>query len=454
MAEPIRGQLLVVDDDRALRELLAEELTRQGHTVLTAASAALALELLDGGEFDALLTDLNMPGGSGIDLCGRLHDERPELPVVILTAFGSLDTAIAALRAGAYDFVTKPVDLDLLAHTLGRAVQHSQLQRTLQRLQEEVRRSRGGRSLLGESRTMAAVRELISRIANLDSSVLITGASGTGKELVARALHEQSSRRGGPFVAINCAALPETLLESELFGHERGAFTDARTARRGLFLEASGGTLLLDEVGELPLPLQPKLLRVLEERRVRPVGANRELDCDVRIVAATHRDLEAAMEEGRFREDLFYRLNVLTIELPPLRARGNDILLLAQGFVEECATRFGKGVKGLSEPAATRLLGYDWPGNVRELRNVVERAVALTRHERLSVEDLPDRLRQPVPRTLPVGQGETGELLPLAEMERRYLQQALAAADGNRTLAARLLGIDRKTLYRKLQEEA
>jgi len=454
MPETVTGRILVVDDDRGMRELIEEDLARHGHTVLTAGGGTQALELLRHEDVDAVLTDLNMPGVGGIELCSVLQAERPELPVVIITAFGSLETAISALRAGAYDFVTKPIDLDLLAHTMNRAVQHFQLGQTLGRLQDEVRRTRGRETLLGESRAIREVQDLIARIAPLDSSVLITGESGTGKELVARALHEQSPRRDNSFIAVNCAALPETLLESELFGHERGAFTDARTTRRGLFLEASGGTLLLDEVGELPLPLQPKLLRVLEERKIRPVGSNREHPCDVRIVAATHRDLEDAIRQGTFREDLFYRLNVLTIDLPPLRARGNDVLLLAQAFVDEFSTRFHQGVKGIVEPAATRLLSHNWPGNIRELRNVIERAVALSRHDRLTAEDLPDRLRQPVAgRALPPGIGDSEHLLPLADMEQLYLQHVLETVGDNRTLAAKILGIDRKTLYRKLKEE-
>jgi DNA-binding NtrC family response regulator len=454
VADQVRGRILVVDDDPGMCELLEDYLARLGHTVLTAAGGAQALDLLGREEVDAILTDLNMPGVGGIELCTRLHADRPDLPVVIITAFGSLDTAISALRAGAYDFVTKPVELDMLALTLRRAVQHRQLEQTLRRLQDEVRRTRERGALLGESQVMRELQDLIGRVADLDSSVLIVGESGTGKELVARALHQQSRRRDGPFIALNCAALPENLLESELFGHERGAFTDARTARRGLFLEASGGTLLLDEVGELPLSLQPKLLRVLEERRVRPVGGNREFACDVRIVAATHRDLEEAIRRGTFREDLYYRLNVLTLDLPPLRARGNDILLLAQSFVAEFSARFQKDIKGMTEPAASRLLAYHWPGNVRELRNVMERAVALTRHDRLTPEDLPERLRRPVAgRQLPARLGEAEGLLPLAEMEQLYLQHVLDAVGGNRSLAAKVLGIDRKTLYRKLKEE-
>jgi DNA-binding NtrC family response regulator len=324
-------------------------------------------------------------------------------------------------------------------------------------LRDQVDRRQPRDELLGESPALERVREQILRVADLDTSILISGESGTGKELVARALHRQSRRCRGPFVAINCATLPENLLESELFGHVRGAFTDARESRRGLFVEASGGTLFLDEIGELPLTLQPKLLRVLEERRVRPLGSGQEIDCDVRILAATHRDLSEAVREGGFRTDLYYRLNVIQLELPPLRARGNDILLLAQTFIAEFAGRFGKSVTGLAEPAAARLLAYPWPGNVRELRNVIERALALTRHDRITVEDLPEHLRQPS-NNLPVPGSSVDDgplaLLPLAEMEQRYIDRVLNQVQGNRTLAARILGIDRKTLYRKLKEEA
>ncbi len=453
-AAKIQGRLLVIDDDGAMCELLDEALTRRGHQVRTARSVRDAEAILHREDVDAVLTDLNMPGQGGVELCAELHANRPDLPVVIMTAFGSLDTAIAALRAGAYDFVTKPVDLDLLAFSLERALQHRQMQEKIRLLKDQVRRKDSGDELLGESPALEKVRDQIGRIAGLDTSILISGESGTGKELVARALHRQSGRRQGPFVAINCAALPENLLESELFGHVRGAFTDARETRRGLFAEASGGTLFLDEVGELPLSLQPKLLRVLEERKVRPLGGTQELACDVRIVAASHRDLAQAVREGSFRSDLYYRLNVIQLELPPLRARGNDILLLAQSFIRELASRFDKSVTGLSEPAAARLLGYRWPGNVRELRNVIERALALTRHDRITVEDLPEHLQKPGGESsLPGGISDPLSLLPLADMERLYIERVLDQVGGNRTLAARILGVDRKTLYRKLKEE-
>jgi len=448
------GRILVVEDDPALSELLEETLSRRGHRVRRAPNAPAAGEIVHREEIDVVLADLNMPGPSGIDLCAELHANRPDLPVVIMTAFGSLETAIAALRAGAYDFVTKPVDFDLLGFSLERALQHRQMQEKIRLLKDQVGRREPRGELAGESPALQKVREQIGRIADLDTSILISGESGTGKELVARALHRQSRRRKGPFVAINCAALPESLLESELFGHVRGAFTDARESRRGLFVEASGGTLFLDEIGELPLSLQPKLLRVLEERKVRPLGGGQEIDCDVRIVAASHRDLAEAVREGSFRGDLYYRLNVIQLELPPLRARGNDILLLARDFIAEFAGRVGKSVTGLAEPAAARLLSYSWPGNVRELRNVIERALALTHHDRITVEDLPEHLQKPGGE-IPFAGGTVDplSLLPLAEMERRYIDQVLDQLGGNRTLAARVLGVDRKTLYRRLKED-
>ena len=292
----------------------------------------------------------------------------------------------------------------------------------------------------------------LAQIADSESSVLITGESGTGKELVARALHQRSRRRDKPFVAINCAALPDALLESELFGHVKGSFTDARSDRKGLFVQAEGGTLLLDEIGEMPLPMQPKLLRALEESKLRPVGSEKEVAFDVRLLASTNRDLETAVEEQRFRKDLFFRIDVIQVELPPLRARGADALLLAQHFIDVCAGRAGKKVTGMSDGVAEKLLAYSWPGNVRELRNVMERAVALTRFDKLTVEDLPEKIRDYRSSQLLIGSDDPGELVPLEEVERRYILHVLQSAGGNRTLAARTLGLDRKTLYRKLHQ--
>ena len=453
MVRNLPGKILIVDDDRALCELLEEDLSRRGHQVLTSLKVVEARELLHQHEVDIVLTDLNMPEISGIDFCAELHDNRPDLPVVIMTAFGSLETAIAALRAGAYDFVTKPVDLDLLSISLGRALQHRHLQEKVRLLKDQVRRQRSDDEMLGESPLFQNIKQQIMRIADLDTSVLIAGESGTGKELVARALHHQSQRSDGPFIAINCAALPENLLESELFGHVKGAFTDAREQRKGLFVEATGGTLLLDEIADLPLALQPKLLRVLEDHKVRPLGGSSEIDCDVRVLAATHRDLEEAVAAGRFRSDLFYRLNVIQLELPPLRDRGNDILLLALQFIKQLSQRFNKSVVGLAQPAAACLLAYHWPGNVRELRNVIERALALTLHDQLTIEDFPEQVKRPNGAApLPASLVDPGTILPLAEMESRYIHQVVEQLEGNQTLAARLLGVDRKTLYRKLKE--
>jgi two-component system response regulator HydG len=319
----------------------------------------------------------------------------------------------------------------------------------VERLRRAVEEAGGFGDLVGTSAPMRKVYDLLARIAESDASVLISGESGTGKELAARALHRQGPRSAGPFVAVSCSAIPEGLLESELFGHVRGAFTDARFTRAGLFVQASGGTLFLDEIGDLPLGLQPKLLRALQERTVRPVGAESEVPFDVRLIAATNRDLRRAVEKHEFREDLFFRLAVIQIELPPLRARGNDVLSLAHHFVTRFAEQAGKRVRCCSQAAAERLLAYPWPGNVRELQNAMERAVALTRRDEVAVEDLPDIIRGFRGRARVHGEG-SGELMPLAEIERRHILRVLDAVGNDRTRAARVLGVDRKTLYRKL----
>jgi DNA-binding NtrC family response regulator len=444
------AHILIVDDDPNMCQLIEKDLRRRGMEARWCTSGAEAFATLEQDRFDAVLTDLQMPGMSGLELCERVVANRPDVPVVVITAFGSLESAVAAMRAGAYDFVTKPIEMDILALAIERAVQHRSLREQVRRLSEEVERSRGDDDFIGESAPMRAVYDQIARVADSEASVLLCGESGTGKELAARALHRRSRRANGPFLAVNCAALPETLLESELFGHAKGAFTDARQARKGLFLQAEGGTLLLDEIGEIPPPLQPKLLRALEERRVRPVGGDHEVPFDVRLVAATNRDLQDAVKEGRFREDLFFRINVIQLELPPLRARGTDVLLLAQHFVDTFAQRSGKAVKGLSRAVAERLLSYHWPGNVRELRNAIEAAVALTRYEEIAVEDLPERIRAYRSSHVLVESENPTELVALGEVERRYILHVLRSAGGNKTLAARILGVGRKTLYRKL----
>jgi DNA-binding NtrC family response regulator len=446
----MNGRVLAVDDERSMCEALEAGLTPHGFVVRWTTSGADALDVLMSTEFDVVLTDLNMKGMNGIELCERIASNRPDVPVVVITAFGSFETAVAAIRAGAYDFVTKPVKMDALALTLERAVQHRNLRQEVKRLRQIVANGGQFEDLVGNSLAIQRVRELMARVADTDSTVLITGESGTGKEVVARALHRNSRRRGGPFVAVNCAALPEALLETELFGHTRGAFTDARGAHTGLFVQADGGVLFLDEIAELPLALQPKLLRAVQERTVRPLGGEEEIPFDVRLIAATNRDLDAAVEDGRFREDLYFRINVIHIPVPPLRARGSDILLLAQHCLAQLSARLDKQVAGLSAAAAERLLAYAWPGNVRELQNCMERAVALTQFEQITVDDLPEKVRAYKPSQLLIDTADPSELLPLEHVEQRYILRVLEAVGGNKTLAAQTLRIGRKTLYRKL----
>jgi DNA-binding NtrC family response regulator len=452
MVSGVDGRILVIDDEESTCELLETVLGQAGFDVRSETEAELALRRIADEDFDAVLTDLQMPGMDGIDLSRRLAEHRPDLPVIVVTGHGSMDTAVAAMRAGAYDFVTKPIDMKLLTLATSRAVERHRMRRELLRLRREVEDARAPSGMLGRSKAMRDVFNLVARVADSDATVLVTGESGTGKELVARSVHSQSERKDGPFVAINCAAVPNELLESELFGHKRGSFTGATHDRRGLFVEANRGTLFLDEVGELPLETQPKLLRALQERKVRPVGGTDEIDFDVRIVAATNRDLETDVESGRFREDLYYRVDVVRIDVPPLRARGSDVLLLAQHFVERFARTSGRPLKGVSAPAAERLMAYDWPGNVRELENCMERAVALARFDEITVEDLPKRVREHRENRVVVSVEDPDELLTLDELERRYIRRVLELVGGNKSQAARVLGLDRRTLYRRLEK--
>ena len=444
-------RVLVVDDEPAMVEAIAEGLGARGLDVATVRSADEAFAMLVGGDdFDVLVTDLNMRGMSGVDLCDRVVRNRPDVPVIVVTAFGSMETAVATLRAGAFDFLTKPFDLEQLAITVERAAQHRLLRDEVKRLRRAVEESRHFEELVGVSAQMREVYGLIDRVADTDATVLITGETGTGKELAAMAIHRRSARRDAPLVTINCAAVPLNLLESELFGHVRGAFTDAKADRKGLFVQAEGGTLFLDELGEMPVEMQVKLLRALEARAIRPVGGQLESPFDVRLIAATHRDLLARVEEGTFREDLYYRVNVVELVMPPLRGRGADVLLLAQVFVDQLARRHGKPVRGISPPVAERLLAYAWPGNVRELRNCIERAVAMARFEDLVVEDLPAQVREYSPSYVLVASNDPTELVSLEEVERRYVERVMQAVGGNKRRAAEILGLDRTTLYRKL----
>jgi two-component system response regulator HydG len=446
------SRALIVDDERDMADAMAEDLTSRGFEAVTVTSADEAFSMLTAGdEFDVLVTDLHMRGMNGVELCDRVVRNRPDVPVIVVTAFASVHTAVATLRAGAFDFLTKPVDSDELASAVERAQQNRRLREEVKVLRRAAEESKRFEELVGASSAMKEVYGLIDRVAGTDATVLITGETGTGKELAARAIHRRSQRHLGPMVAINCAAVAQNLFESELFGHAKGAFTDARTDRKGLFVQAHGGTLFLDEVGEMPLEMQAKLLRALEVRAVRPVGGSQEISFDVRLVAATHRDLLASIDEGTFREDLYYRINVVEIVMPPLRARGADVLLLAQMFVEQFARQHGKPVKGISPAVAERLLAYSWPGNIRELRNGMDRAVALARFEDLVIEDLPIQVREYRASHVLVAANDPSELVSLAEVERRYVERVMDVVGGNKRRAAQVLGVDRATLYRKLE---
>lgn len=446
-----QGIVLVVDDDADVAHLICDALRSRGFTASAETDPTRVPGVLDQGTFDTVLVDLHMQPVDGLELCGSIKEAHPTVPVVVVTADASVESAIGAMRAGAFDFVKKPIDMSLLEVIVHRAIQFHRHRTEIHRLRHEVAEARGYEKLLGNSTAMRRVLETISRIASSDATVLVTGESGTGKELVARAIHSAGARRDGPFVAINCAAVPATLLESELFGHAKGAFTDAKNTRKGLFLEAQGGTLLLDEIGEMPLEMQVKLLRALQERTVRAVGGSGEVPFDARIIAATNVDLDREVQERRFREDLYYRVHVCTVEVPPLREREGDIAVLSQAFVERLATKHNKTVRGISRPALERLTAYRWPGNVRELENSIERAVAMTHFDQVMIEDLPLRIQAyQAPSELPFLPQTANELVTVEELEHRYVVHVLNLVNGNKAQAARILGYDRRTLYRKL----
>jgi two-component system response regulator HydG len=444
------GHVLVVDDDRDLCRLVEHGLARSGFTVTWRTSVREALEVVECELVDAVVTDIDFGvAPTGLDLCSRILVDRPEMPVAVLTGVGNLDIAVAAIRAGAYDFLTKPLELDALVAAVTRAVRRQAPHDAVAALGVPAASADAPDGLIGDSLAIRRVRDLLARAAAADAAVLIVGESGTGKELVARALHRRSPRRDAPLVAVNCAAIPADLLESELFGHVRGAFSGAHAARSGLFVQADGGTLFLDEIDELPLALQPKLLRALQEQRVRPVGSDAEVPFDARLIVATRRDLHEAVAAGAFRADLAYRIDVLRIELPPLRERDDDVLVLARHFLARAARESGRRVEALSPAAARRLRAHAWPGNVRELENCIAGAVALARWDRLTIDELPEPLRTPVLAS-PRG-GDRAALEPLEAVEQRHVLAVLARAGNNRSLAAAILGVDRKTLYRKLR---
>jgi len=447
---PANGTILIVDDDLDTANALAEALCRRGFTASGVGSARACLDRLTREAVDVVVTDVQMPGTSGIELCRALTERHPDLLPLVITGRSSVDIAIEAIRAGAYDFITKPVAVDALELAVSRALVHLALRREVVRLRAMDSSDAAIEGIAGTSRAIRATLELVRRVADSDATVLIRGESGTGKELVAKALHRLSPRRDQPFVAVNCAAMPAELLESELFGHVRGAFTDAQSSRPGLFARAGRGTMFLDELSEMPIEMQVKILRVLQERMVRPVGGDTEHRFDARIIASTNRELEVEVKEKRFREDLFYRINVVEIVVPPLRTRTGDVLLLAQHFLLRIAARIAKPVRGITAPAAHLLTSYDWPGNVRELENCMERAVALCRYDQITIDDLPNKLSEHARANVVLAASSPTEMVTLYEMERRYTRQVLSAVGGNKTHAARVLGIDRRSLYRRL----
>jgi two-component system response regulator HydG len=454
-------QILIIDDDRSMCEVLEAELRRREFDVSWVTSPQEALARFETQDFGLVVTDMNMADMSGVELCKQLLSRREDMPVIVITAFANMETAIAAIRAGAYDFVTKPFDMDELALTIERGLKHRALREEVKRLRKAVDETQRFDEILGTSAAILKMCELVARVADTETTVLVTGESGTGKELVAKALHAKSGRKEGPFVAINCAAMPEPLLESELFGHTKGAFTGAVKARPGLFREADGGTILLDEIGELPAPIQAKLLRVLQEGEVRPVGEDQSVKVDVRIIAATHRDLMQMAVEGKFREDLFYRLKVVHLRIPPLRERPEDIPPLARHFLAEFSRRFGAGPFKLTPSLLEQLNAYSWPGNIRELENAIESLVALSQGGEVDLTLLPQATPVAKPMTEAVATAATAPDLSTGQMElkarvdayeRGIIVNALEAAHGNRSHAARALGINRATLHGKLRK--
>ncbi|MFQ5928155.1 MAG: sigma-54-dependent transcriptional regulator [Acidobacteriota bacterium] len=445
----MKTTMLIVEDDEGLRSSLEKSFRRKGHQVLSTSTAFEAIRLLAEQKIDLILLDIRLPDGSGLDVLATARDLDEEISVIMMTAFPEVKTAVRAIKAGAHDFVVKPFELEDLHISVERAIEAKELRRHVRRLEHE-RQSRGEISeILGESLPMVQLRDQIHKVAESDSPVLIVGETGTGKELVADAIHRLSPRCEGPLVKVNCSAFSEQLLESELFGHEKGAFTDARQARAGLFEMSDGGTLLLDEISEMKPDLQATLLRVAEGQPFRRVGGQREIHTDVRVITATNRDLAARIRSGEFREDLYFRLKVFQIEVPPLRARGKDVTLLARFFLQRSAAALRKAPIALGPTVEEILLSYEWPGNVRELRNVMERAVILCDTGEVAAEHLPKELQVSAFVRHQTSQG-TSPMPSLEEIERRYVAHVVHSVDGNLSEAARVLGIARNTLKSKL----
>jgi two-component system response regulator HydG len=446
-----KNSILVVDDDLAHRTMLRTLLASWGYEVSEADDGRAAIEAVHGQPFDLVLMDIRMIHVSGIEALEEIKAFNPAIPVILMTAYASVETAVEALKKGAYDYLTKPLDFDELKLAIARAMEHSRLKEENQLLRESLGLKFDRRNLIGRSAVMTKLLETVTQVAPSEATVLITGESGTGKEVIAGAIHYNSPRREGPFIKINCAAIPETLLESELFGHEKGSFTGADRRREGKFRQADGGSIFLDEVSEMSLAMQVRLLRVLQEREITRVGGEEVIRVNVRVITATNRDLPAAIEAGRFRKDLFYRLNVVTLHVPPLRERKDDIPPLAEHFLKMFAEKNRKRVRGFTPQAMDRLLRYDWPGNVRELMNTVERGVVLTRSEYIDEGELtPVLLKQPEGET--ASPGEVPAVSSLEALEKATILKTLEQTGGNKSEAARRLGITRRTLHQKLKK--
>lgn len=447
-----KGTILVVDDDSAHRTMLRTLLTGWGYTILEADDGSTAIEKVHQQAFDLILMDIRMIKVSGLEALSEIKAFNPAIPVIIMTAYSSVESAVEALKSGAYDYLTKPLDFDELRLAMERAMDHTHLREENRLLRETLGSQFDTRHIIGRSPAMVKLLETVAQVAPSEATVLITGESGTGKEMIAGAIHFNSGRKEGPFVRINCAAITETLLESELFGHEKGAFTGAYKRKEGRFVQAHRGTLFLDEISEMSQAMQVKLLRVLQERELTRVGGNEPVQVDVRVIAATNTDLLQEMEAGGFREDLYYRLNVVTLSIPPLRQRREDIPLLAQHFLERFSDKNHKNIKGITPQAMDRLIRYDWPGNVRELMNAVERAVVLARSEYLDGNDLPLILDQSIEKKGSEPAAPFPEDISLEEVEKATILNALESTGGNKSEAARRLGITRKTLHAKLKK--
>ena len=447
------ANILIVDDDPQMRKTLANLLRREGYVTAEADGGEQAGQLLGEELFDLVITDLHMEPVSGLDLLRAIKQTNPELEVIVVTAFGTIETAVEAMKLKAFDFITKPFQTDEILHRVRNALEKSRLREEVQRLRTEAKNAFGIEGIVGKSEAIRKVLSVLPRIAQTDSTVLITGESGTGKEVVARAISTASQRANGPFVSICCAAVPEQLLESELFGRAREAYTDARTARKGLIEEANGGTFFLDEIGEAPLPIQVKLLRVLEERSVRRLGANQSTPVNVRFIAATNQNLEEAIKAGRFRGDLYYRLNVVRMKLPPLRERPEDIPLLIAHFLEKHSQKAKRQIRGISHEARALMMAYPWPGNVRELENKIESMIVVSASDTLDVSDLPEEIRGGASPDYPQRRGLKDDMQPVTDqLEKTAILEALEKHNWNVTHTAVALNISRATLQTKMKK--